>query len=96
MTRLPREVAADVDANLMGTHGHVGVRQASAVLCLRHPARYRDTAVRLAEDSEYRVRRTLAEAAAQADPEASELAAEILEILAQDPRHSVRVAARPG
>ncbi|MDQ0750406.1 hypothetical protein QF034_004637 [Streptomyces africanus] len=96
MTRLARDVAADVDANLMGTHGHVGVRQASAVLCLRHPARYRDTAVRLAKDSEYRVRRTLAEAAAQADPEASELATEILEILAHDPRHSVRVAALPG
>ncbi|MEU6312866.1 hypothetical protein [Streptomyces sp. NPDC047014] len=91
--RLPREAAAEVDANLMLAHGHIGVRQAGAVLCLGHPTRYRDTAVRLAQEGDYRLRRTLAQIAAGAGPEVSELAAEILDILRRDPRHSVRVEA---
>ncbi|WP_244317341.1 hypothetical protein [Streptomyces bauhiniae] len=92
---LTGDIAAEVDANLMAAHHHAGVRQASAVLCLRHPARYRDAAMRLAEDGEYRVRRTLAEAAAHADPEDSGTATTVLEVLARDARHSVRAAVRP-
>lgn len=48
--------------------------------------------MRLAKDSEHRVRQTLAEAAAQTDPKRSETARAVLELLARDPRHSVRVA----
>jgi hypothetical protein len=100
LTRLPQGVATEVDCNLMAAHAHVDVRQASAVLCLREPARFSETAMRLARDSEYRVRRTLAAAAAQAesDLKGSELVAAIVEFLADDSHHSVRVAAcrRPG
>ncbi|MEW1828280.1 hypothetical protein [Streptomyces sp. NPDC088196] len=93
LSRLSEGIAADVDADLLAAHRHINVRQACAVLCLRHPDRYRDTAMRLAKDSEHRVRQTLAEAAAQADPKRSETARVVLELLARDPRHSVRVAA---
>ncbi|GAA3298478.1 hypothetical protein GCM10020295_34110 [Streptomyces cinereospinus] len=41
-SRLPGDAAVEVDANVMVTHSQVGVRQAGAVLCLRHPPRYRE------------------------------------------------------
>lgn len=49
--------------------------------------------MRLAKDSEHRVRQTLAEAAAQTDLRRSETARALLELFARDPRHRVRVAA---
>jgi hypothetical protein len=93
INNLPREVAGDVDANLLAVHDHVGVRQLSAVLCMQWADRYRDTAMRLAGDPDFRVRRTLAEAALHAAPESQEAAKAIQRMLAHDPRHSVRVAA---
>ncbi|MFF0012558.1 hypothetical protein [Streptomyces sp. NPDC005374] len=93
LSGLVEGITADVDADLLAAHRHINVRQACAVLCLRHPDRYRDTAMRLAKDSEHRVRQTLAEAAAQTDLKRSETARAVLELLARDPRHSVRVAA---
>lgn len=94
LIQLPMEAAGEIDAGLLAAHPHTGVRQASAVLCLRHPTRYRSTAMQLAMDKDFRVRRTLAQAAAQADE--SEPTAAILDLLACDRRHSVRVAARSG
>jgi hypothetical protein len=90
LSRLPHDVAAEVDAGLLAAHSHVGVRQASAVLCLRHPGRYPETAMRLAQDGDFRVRRVLAEAASD---RAGELATAILVLLSRDPRRSVRAAA---
>ncbi|WP_392872696.1 hypothetical protein [Streptomyces sp. LN499] len=94
LSRLPDDAVADVDASLMAAHNSVVVRQASAVLCLRNPARYQDVAMRLAQDSDFRVRRVLAEAAAdQSGGQKSGLAAALLELLALDRRRSVRAAA---
>ncbi|WP_158693238.1 hypothetical protein, partial [Streptomyces viridochromogenes] len=94
LNRLPRDVTSDVDANLLATHASVGVRQLSAVLCMEHPQRFRDTAMRLAEDRDARVRRTLAEAAARAALDAPEAVSDLLDRLRQDPRHTVRAAVR--
>jgi hypothetical protein len=63
------------------------------VLCMQEPDRYRDAAMLLASDNDFRVRRTLAEAAADAGPESSASARAVLETLSEDPRHSVRAAA---
>ncbi|PJE97217.1 hypothetical protein CUT44_13760 [Streptomyces carminius] len=95
LVRLPQEVTASVDASLLAAHSHVSVRQASAVLCLRHPLRYQATSLRLAQDSDFRVRRVLAHEAAQAGMEGSESTTAILNLLARDPRHSIRTAAHP-
>lgn len=94
LSRLPSEVAAEVDANLMAVHNHVNVRQASAFLCMQEQIRYRDTAMRLARDGDFRVRKALAEAAVLRSSEEGETASVILTLLSQDPRHSVRAAAR--
>ncbi|TKA08478.1 hypothetical protein FCI23_27570 [Actinacidiphila oryziradicis] len=91
LSYLPQEATDAVDANLLAAHPHNSVRQASAVLCLRHPTRYRSTTMQLATDKDFRVRRTLAQAAAQADD--SEPTAAVLDLLAHDRRHSVRAAA---
>jgi hypothetical protein len=92
LNQLPREITSNIDTTLLATHNHVGVRQLSAVLCMQNPERCLDTAMRLAGDSDGRVRRTLAEAAAYLAPDPPESAKAILEALAQDPRHGVRVA----
>lgn len=94
LNRLPRDVTSDVDANLLAAHASVGVRQLSAVLCMEDPERFRDTAMRLAEDREPRVRRTLAEAAARAVVDSPAAVGELLDRLREDPRHSVRAATR--
>jgi hypothetical protein len=96
LNHLPREITQDVDANLLSTHTHIGVRQVSALLCLHQPEHYRNTAIRLASDPDHRVRRTLAEAAARTPGEFTETTKTVLEILARDPRHSVRTAATPA
>ncbi|MFF8805623.1 hypothetical protein [Streptomyces omiyaensis] len=74
---------------------HVGVWQASAALCMQHVERYQELAMRLANDSDVWVRRTLAEAAADMAPERATSAAVILEVLREDVRHSVRATAFP-
>ncbi|MFG2775497.1 hypothetical protein [Streptomyces sp. NPDC048350] len=89
------DVTSGIDLNLLATHQHIGVRQASAVLCMQHVERHQDLATRLANDSDVRVRRTLAEAAADVAPERAASAAAILEILREDVRRSVRAAAFP-
>lgn len=94
LSHLPREITHDVDANLLSTHTHVGVRQLSALLCLHQAEYYRDTAIRLANDPDHRVRRTLAAATARAAGEPTESTNAVLEILAHDHRHSVRTAAK--
>ncbi|MET9698200.1 hypothetical protein ABZY31_14920 [Streptomyces sp. NPDC006529] len=96
LSRLPQEIAAGVDASLMAAHSHVGVRQASAIMCMQNAEQYRDTAMRLAHDSNFRVRRVLAEAAVRAASRGCRPAEEILDLLSLDPRHSVRAAARRG
>ncbi|MFD0304047.1 hypothetical protein [Streptomyces sp. NPDC127119] len=92
LSRLPHDVTSQIDPGVFAAHSYAGVRQAGAVLCMRHPARHRDTALRLARDGNFRVRRVLAEAAVLATTEAAELSAEVLQILARDVRHSVRAA----
>jgi HEAT repeat protein len=70
-----------------------GVRQLSAILSMQHPDRYRRTALRLAEDEDPRVRRTLAEAAARTRTTAPDDVKDVLTVLASDDRYSVRAAA---
>ncbi|MEU7226764.1 hypothetical protein [Streptomyces chrestomyceticus] len=94
LSRLPQDVAAEVDVDLLAAHGHADVRQAGSVLSRLHLVRYQDTAMRLAQDDDFRVRLTLAHALAQEHRAGDAAAGAILEFLARDPRHSVRVAAR--
>ncbi|MEU4849641.1 restriction endonuclease [Streptomyces gilvosporeus] len=89
LCRLPNDIAGIVDPGLLATHDHFGVRQASAVLCMRFPARHYKTALNLARDPDFRVRRALVEAAANAAVEGPEIDA-IRQILRGDPRHSIR------
>ncbi|MFC9394595.1 hypothetical protein ACFTWS_15765 [Streptomyces sp. NPDC057027] len=89
------DVTGDIDVNLLATHQHVGVRQASAVLCMHHLERYEGLAMRMAKDGDARVRRTLAEAAANAASDRAAPVAAILDVLRGDLRHSVRAAASP-
>lgn len=96
LNELPQEITDKIDADLLAAHEHRSVRQLSAVLSMRSPARYRETALRLCLDSDFRVRRTLAEAAAGTASEASDVVEEVLRLLAQDPRHSVRAATTDG
>ncbi|MFD4534701.1 restriction endonuclease [Kitasatospora sp. NPDC058397] len=91
--RLPGETTLHVDVDLLSTHSDSTVREASAVLCMRRPRHHRNTAVRLAHDNDFRVRRTLA-AAARASASSPDDVRSVLELLATDPRHSVRRAAR--
>lgn len=92
LPQLPHDVTSRIGLGILAAHNYVGVRQAGAVLCMRHPAHHRDTILQLARDGDFRVRRVLAEAAALAAPEAAELSAEVLQILSRDVRHSVRAA----
>jgi hypothetical protein len=93
LSELPRASIEEIDANLLAAHDHFAVRQVGAILSMRQPARYRRTALRLAEDKDPRVRRTLAEAAARASATASDDVRDALTVLAADIRYSVRVAA---
>ncbi|MDP9817486.1 hypothetical protein [Spirilliplanes yamanashiensis] len=93
LSELPAADTHDVDPALLAAHDSPGVREMSAILCVRRPVRYRDTAMALARDPEARVRRTLAEAAARADPVTT---GEIMSVLAADVRHSVRAAVPRG
>jgi hypothetical protein len=86
-------VTVELDADLLATHRHPNVRQLSAHLCVRQPVRHRATALGLAKDSNPRVRRVLAEAAARAYAENPEALDELIEALASDVRYSVRAAA---
>jgi hypothetical protein len=97
LCRLPREASEHVDPGLLATHDHAVVRQASAVLCMRSPARHHKTALGLARDRDFRVRLTLAHAASQAASEGTDVDT-IRQVLRKDPRHSVRTVARtpPG
>ncbi|MET9956777.1 hypothetical protein ABZ135_35245 [Streptomyces sp. NPDC006339] len=95
LSAIGSDVTGDSDLNLLATHQHIGVRQASAVLCMQHVERHQELAMRLANDSDVRVRRTLAEAAADVAPERVASTAAILEILREDVRHSVRAGAFP-
>ncbi|MEU2977757.1 hypothetical protein ABZ678_12295 [Streptomyces hirsutus] len=95
LNRLPRETTADVDLRHLATHSHVTVRLLSAVLSMRQPQRFHATATLLATDRDVRVRRTLAEAAAQAGPDSCKEVGDIVDLLSRDRRHSVRAAARP-
>ncbi|MGW3176415.1 hypothetical protein [Streptomyces sp. NPDC001153] len=89
LCRLPNDIAGIVDPGLLATHHHFGVRQAGAVLCMRFPARHHKTALHLARDPDFRVRRALADAAANAAVEGPEIDA-IRQILRGDPRHGIQ------
>jgi hypothetical protein len=93
LSELPRTSIDQIDANLLAAHDHFGVRQLAAVLSIRHPGRYLSTALRLAEDKDPRVRRTLAEAAARAGTAAVDDVRDVLAVLVRDNRYSVRLAA---
>jgi hypothetical protein len=93
LSQLPRASIDDIDADLLAAHDHFGVRQLSAILSMQHPDRYRRTALRLAEDEDPRVRRTLAEAAARTRTTAPDDVKDVLTVLASDDRYSVRAAA---
>jgi hypothetical protein len=95
LCRLPEDTADSVDPGLLATHDHFGVRQASAVLCMRFPARHHKTALNLTRDPNFHVRRTLAQAAANAAVKGPEIDA-IRHILRGDPRHSIRAFATSG
>ncbi|MET9433920.1 hypothetical protein [Streptomyces sp. NPDC006551] len=87
------DVTENIDINLLATHQHVGVRQTSAVLAAQHLVRHEELALRLARDSNHRVRRTLAEAVTDAPGQPQGAVSTVLDILRQDARHSVRAAA---
>ena len=93
LVRLPPEITEEVDAGLLAALPYFGVRQAAAVLAVRQPDRNKDTAMRLTNDPDVRVRRVLAAEAARMAPDSSGTLARILSKLAEDPRHSIRVAA---
>lgn len=95
LNSLPRETTADIDPRHWSTHAHVTVRLLSAVLSMRQPQRFNATAVLLATDRDVRVRRTLAEAAAQAGTDSCKEVGDIVDLLSKDRRHSVRAAIRP-
>jgi hypothetical protein len=90
--QLSHEVVNEVDANLLSGHDHFGVRQLSALMCMRDPDRYQDAVVRLAADPDPSVRFTLAEAARQ-NSAGNSVSASILDVLARDVRADVRRAA---
>jgi hypothetical protein len=94
LNQLPHDVTADIDARTLADHGHIAVRQLSAVLCIQDLDRYANTAKRLAADPSVRVRRTLAEAVATLAAPSSPEASELLDQLSKDPRSSIRAAAR--
>ncbi|MYR92369.1 hypothetical protein GTW60_01735 [Streptomyces sp. SID4937] len=91
LNELPTDAVCEIDADLLAAHDHVSVRRLSAVLCMRTPDRYREAALRLARDGDFRVRHTLAEAAA-GSAAATDVTDEILRLLRKDARHSVRTA----
>ncbi|MGH3927781.1 MAG: hypothetical protein ACRDTT_33775, partial [Pseudonocardiaceae bacterium] len=92
LTGLPDEITRMIDANLLAGHQQSVVRQASALLCLSEPERYRELLLRLAADHDFRVRRTLAHAVARRTDDTRAAVTAVLEVLTQDPRHSVRSA----
>lgn len=91
LSQLPREITNNVDVSLLAAHPHFGVRQAATILCMRQPERHRDTAMRLAADRDFRVRRTLAQAAARIPSERSQT---VTEILGHSPKIPGTVSAR--
>ncbi|MFF9724318.1 hypothetical protein ACF1HA_22510 [Streptomyces gardneri] len=93
LSAIGSDVTGDIDANLLATHQHIGVRQASAVLSVQHMERHQDLAMRLTKDSDVRVRRTLAVAATHVAWERAASVAALLDVLRGDARHSVRAAA---
>ncbi|MGW1769859.1 hypothetical protein ACWCQL_38160 [Streptomyces sp. NPDC002073] len=95
LAHLPPQVARTVDPALLAAHSSRPVRQAGAVLAVRHAEEHGRTIRRLAEDTDHTVRRTLAEAAAHHAKEGPlhPVVREVLERLAQDARASVRHAA---
>ncbi|MFE5944862.1 hypothetical protein [Streptomyces sp. NPDC056480] len=95
LSAIGSDVTRDIDVNLLATHQHTGVRQASAVLSVQHMERHQDLAMRLAKDSDVRVRRTLAEAATRVATDQTTSVAALLDVLRKDVRHSVRAAAFP-
>jgi hypothetical protein len=56
LCRLPKDTADSIDPGLLATHDHFGVRQASAVLCMRFPTRHHKTALNLTHDPRIRTR----------------------------------------
>ncbi|MGW1901693.1 restriction endonuclease [Streptomyces hirsutus] len=95
LNRLPPQITQNVDPRPLADQPHPVVRQLSAVLSVRRPSQHADTAQLLAADTDVRVRRTLAEVAAGADPGSCEETARLLDRLGKDPHFGVRRAARP-
>ncbi|MFK4123213.1 restriction endonuclease [Streptomyces longwoodensis] len=95
LSRLPSQITQDVDPRPLVNQPHAHVRQLCAVLSVRRLSRHADTAQLLAADPDVSVRRTLAEAAADAHPGACEETAGLLDRLGNDPHFGVRRAARP-
>jgi len=92
LCRLPDEQATGVDPALLASHNHVGIRQASAVLCMRFPDRHVKTALNLVADRDFRVRQTLADHASHAASKGAQVEA-VRQALHGDARHSVRTLA---
>ncbi|MEU1300087.1 hypothetical protein [Streptomyces shenzhenensis] len=91
LNRLPHEAMNEIDPRHLAEHSHISARQLSAVLCMRQPQRFADSAARLAADPSVRVRRILAEAAsAHQAADTPPALADVLDILSKDSRHSVR------
>jgi hypothetical protein len=91
LNSLPMSITGSVDPAFLASHKHVGVRQVGATFAARAPLRHRETALRLARDTDHRVRRVLAEAFRTASADDATVG-EVLELLAADSRHSVRKA----
>ena len=92
ITRLPEDVARGVDVGALSSSERGVVRQAAAVLAGRDPQRHRSTVIRMCSDPEHRVRVLLAELIALAGKPTPEDLGEARDLLARDPRHSVRSA----
>ncbi|MGW6898854.1 hypothetical protein ACWGF2_19940 [Streptomyces sp. NPDC054919] len=96
LTRLPPETTMVIEPGLLAAHSDRRVRQAGVILAARRAAWHIDTIRQLARDPDYTIRRTLAEAATTITREdtAHPVLHEVLDLLVQDPRASVRQAAR--
>ncbi|WP_326920442.1 hypothetical protein [Actinophytocola sp.] len=92
---LPADITRMIDANLLAGHQHSIVQQVSALLSMNEPERYPELLPRLATDHDFRVRRTLAQAVVRDNNPTPTAVRTVLEILTQDPRHSVRSAIPP-
>ncbi|MFI6073936.1 hypothetical protein ACIA5C_20415 [Actinoplanes sp. NPDC051343] len=94
LAHLPHEITENLDAGVLAAHENVNIRQLGAILCMRRPRQYDTVCKHLARDKSPRVRQVLADCAVRARDDDPLAAGEILEILKDDVRHSVRTTAQ--